>query len=80
MQLLYYIWRGYEMSRRTTGTLKGIVIGLLLCAAVMEGCKVYQSMHGSKGRRKRYRLKRDTDKAVHMVGDIFDDLCSCMKR
>ena len=68
------------MSRRTTGMLKGMVIGLLLCAAAMEGCKVYQSMNSAGGRRRRYRLKRDADRAMHVVGDVFDDLCACVKR
>ncbi len=67
------------MSRRTTGTLKGIVIGLLLGAAVLEGCKLYTRMHDPKCRRRRYRLKKDAGRAMHVMGDVFEDMCTFAK-
>lgn len=68
------------MSRRTTGTLKGIGIGLLLCMAAMEGYKMLHMMKDPKYHRRRCRLKKDTGRAMHIVGDLFDDVCSMAKR
>lgn len=68
------------MSRRTTGTLKGIGIGLLLCAAAMEGYKVYTMMHDPKTRRRRCRLKKDTGRALHVMGDVLEDMCAFAKK
>lgn len=69
------------MSKKTTSMLKGIGIGLLLCVMVMEGCKMIASMNNPKNRRKRYRLKQDTGRAMRVVGDIIEDVeCMFAKR
>ena len=72
--LIYYVWRGYEMSRRTTSMLKGIGIGLVLCMAAVEGCKLFTSVSSPKSRRKRCRLKQDANRAIRVVGDVIGDV------
>ena len=62
------------MSRRTTSMLKGIGIGLLLCMAAMECCKMLTSMNSPKSRRKRCRLKQDANRAIRVVGDMIGDV------
>ena len=74
LPLIYYVWRGYEMCRRTTSVLKGIGIGLLLCMAAVECCKMCTTMRSPKSRRKRCRLKQDANRAMRVVGDMIDDV------
>lgn len=72
--LLYYVWRGYKMCKRTTSLLKGVAIGLVVCFGVMEGYKMLTSMQSPRSRRKRLRLKQDTGRAMRIVGDIIEDV------
>ena len=74
LPLIYYVWRGYEMSRRTASMLKGIGIGLLLCMTAAECCKMITAVKSPRSRRKRCRLKQDANRAMRVVGDMIDDV------
>lgn len=74
MKLLYYVWRGYAMSKRSMSLLKGIGVGLLLCGLAMECWKIYNVMHDPKCRRRRRRLQQDTGRAMRVVGDVIGDM------
>ncbi len=65
------------MSKRTTSMLKGIGIGMALCAMAVEGCKMLSAAHSSKARHKRCRLKQDTGRAMRAMGDVIEDV-ECM--
>ena len=62
------------MCRKTASMLKGIGIGLVLCAAAVECCKLCTAMGSSKSRRKRCRLKQDANRAMRVVGDMIEDV------
>ncbi|MDD5953424.1 MAG: hypothetical protein PUC32_07260 [Oscillospiraceae bacterium] len=62
------------MSRRMTGMLKGIGIGMVLCAVAMECYKIYSAMKNPKYRRKRCAMKRDANRALRVMGDMIDDV------
>ena len=78
--LLYYVWRGYAMSKKTTSLLKGLAVGLLVgCLAVECGKKIW-CLCSPKHCRRRSRLQNDAHRAMRLMNNMAEDISAMFKK